>query len=321
MPTIDTEVAYQPAWLTWVASVTTCLRTLGIDCDTADVAGMTGYAFVMAVHDELCPSGPTMFDWGMLDHGVNLLGRSTLVFACSDCHTGDRRCERTRAHCREAFELVQREVAAGRPCVVWGAYLPEFAVAVGVEGDAYRVKGFREVTGQDQPPIPYDAIDAPGGPYVMAFPTPTGVSQDPRHGDRFVIGHAVQLLRGRSAFKQYGFGLEAYDRWIRALERNRADLFGNAYNAQCWAEAKRSAHAFLPRVAARHADAAPALELATRHYGDVVESMNRVAALFPFPPGAELEIEDFRLQAIHALDSARAAETEALAALVEAAAS
>ena len=319
MPTPTSTVTWQPAWLTWVASTTACLRALGIDCDTVDVAGTTGYAFVMAVHDELCPSGPTMFDWGMLDHGVNLLGRSTLVFGCSDCHTGDRKNDRTRAHCREAWELVAREVAVGRPCVLWGAYVPEFAVAVGVEDDAYLVKSCREVTGQAQPPLPYDAIDAPGGPYVMAFPTPTDPEQGADHANRFVLGHAVQLLQGRSAFKQYGSGLGAYDRWIAALEKNRAEMFGNAYNAQCWAEAKRFAHAYLPRVATRHPDAASALTVATARYADVVQAMNRVAELFPFPPGGEVEDEAKRAEAAEMLGKARDAETLALAPLVEAA--
>jgi hypothetical protein len=319
MPVLAAAVTYQRAWLTWVASTTTCLRALGVDCDVVDVAGTTGYAFVMAVHDELCPSGPTMFDWGMLDHGVNVLGRSTLVFGCSDCYTGDRRNDRTRAHCREAYDLVARETAAGRPCVLWGVYVPEFGVAVGVEDDAFHVKTFREVTGEPQPPVPYDTLDAPGGPYVMAFPTATDLSCNTLHGERFAIGHAVQLLEARSPFKQYGFGLRAYERWIAALEVNRADMFGNAYNAQCWAEAKRSAHAFLPRVAARHPDAAPALERATAHYAVVAEAMNRVATLFPFPPRGEIEDAAKRVEAAERLAVARDAEALAFEALVEAA--
>jgi len=318
MPTLAAEVTYQKAWLTWVASATTCLRTLGVGCDTVDVAGTTGYAFVMAVHDELCPSGPTMFDWGMLDHGVNLLGRSTLVFSCTDCHTGDRRNDRTRLHCREAYELVAREVEAGRPCVLWGVYVPEFGVAVGAEDDAFLLKSYREVTGEPQPPLPHDMLNAPGGPYVMAFPTPTDPERNADHANRYVLGHAVQLLQGRSAFKQYGFGLGAYERWIAALEKNRADMFGNAYNAQCWAEAKRFAHAFLPRIAARHPDAAAALTVATTHYGDVVQAMNRVAELFPFPPRGEVEDEAKRAEAAEMLGRARDAETLALAALEEA---
>jgi hypothetical protein len=85
---IPMEVTYQPAWLTWVASVTSCLKALGLDVDTTDVAAYSSYAFVMSVHEELCPSGPTVFDWGQLPIGINFLGRSTLCYQTTDCHTG-----------------------------------------------------------------------------------------------------------------------------------------------------------------------------------------------------------------------------------------
>ena len=47
------QVEYQPAWLTWVAAATTCLKALGVECDTVDVAGFSGYAFCMSVHKNL----------------------------------------------------------------------------------------------------------------------------------------------------------------------------------------------------------------------------------------------------------------------------
>lgn len=39
---VPLDVTYQPAWLTWVASTTTCLKTLGVECDQVDVAGALG---------------------------------------------------------------------------------------------------------------------------------------------------------------------------------------------------------------------------------------------------------------------------------------
>jgi hypothetical protein len=60
---VPMEVVYTPAWLTWVAATTTCLRALKAPCDTVDVAGMTGYAFHLAVARGLCPSGPTALEW------------------------------------------------------------------------------------------------------------------------------------------------------------------------------------------------------------------------------------------------------------------
>src|SRR3954470_13156889 len=76
-------------WLTWVGATAGCLNALGIDCDLADVAGHTGYAFGMRIHRDLCPSGPTAFQWGSLLPGVQRLGRSTLCFHAIERHTPD----------------------------------------------------------------------------------------------------------------------------------------------------------------------------------------------------------------------------------------
>lgn len=312
------EVRYRPAWLTWVASTTTCLNALGVDCDAAEVAGVTGYAFVMAVHDELCSSGPTMFEWGTLEHGVHLLGRSTLVFASSDCHGGEHSNGRTREHCREAYELVEREIAAGRPCVLWGAYVPEFSAVVGVEDGHYLVRSFFEVLGEPKPPVPYDGLEAPGGPYVLAFPTSTARKVDPGPGDRFALGHAVRLLRGRSSFPQYGFGLGAYERWIRALDTGTLSDTGNAYNARCWAEAKSFGRLFLERVADRNPDLETPVRRAVEAYGALVPAMRRVSDLFPFPAEGQSEDAARRAEAIEALQEAHAAESRATVALEEA---
>ncbi|MCX6646817.1 MAG: hypothetical protein NTY09_10770 [bacterium] len=222
---VPMEVKYQPAWLTWVASVTTCLNALGHDVDCADVAAASGYAFMISVHKTLCPSGPTVFDWGGLINGINMLGRSTVVFTSADCHIGEAICDRTREHARQVYELVEREIKAGRPCVLWGTYVPEFGVAVGVDDGKYIVKSFRECHNEDQPPIPYDDVQAPGGPYMMGFPSPTKSISDCQL-DKFVLAKAVNLLLAPNTDKHYSFGLEGYDAWIDAIKENKADKFG-----------------------------------------------------------------------------------------------
>jgi hypothetical protein len=308
---VPMEVEYRPAWLTWVASATGCLRALGIDCDLVDVAGMSTYAFVMCVHEELCPSGPTVFNWGDLPIGINLLGRSTLCYQSTDCHTEETANDRTRAHCRYAYELVEKEVAEGRPCVIWGTYVPEFGIAIGVEDGKYHVKSFKEVLKQEQPPIPYDGINAPGGPYVLAFPTPT-VYADKVSIDRFALGRAYRQLTSKSEHSKYSYGLEAYDWWIEALEANRADAFGNAYNAQCWSEAKEFAKEFLKRIASRNEKPREALNKVVSCYEEVCGAMSEIASMFPFPPGEQLKDEKTRSQAIKALKTAEKAEEKAV---------
>jgi hypothetical protein len=311
---VPMEVHWTPAWLTWVGATTTCLRALGLDCDAVDVAGMSGYAFMLSVHKELCPSGPTVFDWGMLLEGLPALGRATEVF---EGRCEDRGREAFEAQRRAVYDLAAREVAAGRPCVLWGAYLPEFAVVMGVEDGAYHVKSYRECTREPQPPIPYREMDAPGPPYVLAFPAPTA-GRTPRDDAR-AVERAAHLLRAPHHNSDYGSGLGAYDVWIEALQADRAHPFGNAYNAQCYAEGRRFAHGFLTRVAERN-PAVDALRDAVAAYGEAALAMDQVSGTFPFPGGEAVREAGRRGRAIELLQETKAAETRAADALAQAAA-
>lgn len=314
---VPMEVQYPPAWLTWVACTTGCLKALGVECDLTDVAAHSGYAFVMSVHEELCPSGPTVFDWGQLLVGINFLGRSTLCYQTADCHTEETMDDRTRAHCRYAYEIVEKEVIEGRPCAIWGTYVPEFGIAVGVEDGSFHVKSFRECLKQEQPPIPYDAIQAPGGPYVLAFPTPTGHTVGPWR-DAWTIRRAVRNLTAAGEHAKYGSGLDGYKVWIAAMESGKAHDFGNAYNAQCWAEAKTFAREHLKRVAKRNEKPSEILNEAVLHYENVCAAMNEIAKLFPFPPQDQLKDEKNRKAAIEHLKAAHEAETKAVGAMQKA---
>ncbi|MCK4719472.1 hypothetical protein KAU08_02365, partial [bacterium] len=170
---VPMNVEYQPAWLTWVASVTSCLKSLRIDCDLVDVAGVSGYAFYMSIHFELCPSGPTVVPMGRLLFGLTTLGRTTLNYQSVDIEMNEPLSDKARDPCKYAYDLASREISEGRPCVIWGSYVPEYAVAYGVEDGTFHVKSFKECLKEEQPPIPYDKISAPGGPYILAFPNPT----------------------------------------------------------------------------------------------------------------------------------------------------
>jgi hypothetical protein len=314
--TLPVDLQWQGAWLTWVAATTTCLRALGVRCDVVDVAGMSGYAFVLNVAPEADVSGPTAFNWSILLEGIHHLGRSTLEFSSGEYGNKGDEGQRSIAHCRAAYSVAAREVAEGRPCVVWGAYLPEFAVVYAVEDGFYLVKSYREVTGEPQPPIHLEDLQAPGGPYVLAFPTATGLP--PASGDAYAVRHAAALLRQRSPLQGYSFGLAAYDAWIHALD-TQADDFGNAYNAQCWSEGRRFAHEFLVRVAERNEAVSQPLQEAAVAYAEAADAVSLMARTFPFPHARELDDPANRAAGIEALRRAKAAETRACDALEEAA--
>jgi hypothetical protein len=319
------DIKFIPTWLSWVGAVTPCLNALGVECDPTDVAGMSGYAFVMSVHKGMCPSGPTAFDWGTLNHGIHLLGRSTLIFCSGESHcTEVGKTDLTRDHCKMAYEVAFREISEGRPAVIWGAYLPEFAVVNGAGDGKFHVKSISGCHGAPEPPIPYDELEAPGGPYVLAFPTPTG-NRENRHVEQHALVHAVDLLYAKNARRLYRMGLEAYDSWIAALEAGpdkppceKFSGFGNSYNAQCYAEAKAFALEFLKRCSTRHEFLKKPLKKAIKAYSDVSKAMSEVARLFPFRDESAFQNEQNRTDAIQALKDGKSAEKSAAKALLKA---
>lgn len=312
---VPMPASMSPAWLSWVGATAGCLKALGIETDNAEVAALSGYAFCFTINEGLCVSGPTVVDWSALNWGPGLLGRSTICFQSGDCHTKELANERTREHCRQAFELAAREVAAGRPCVMWGAYVPEFAVVKGVDNGCYIVSSFKEAHGEEQPPVPYDEINAPGGPFTLAFPTATPSENRTGYRDHYAVGRAVQLLSQPSASPKYETGLAAYGTWIAALEGRKADGFGNAYNAQCWAEAKHFAAEYLARLVPRYPGVRAELQEAAEAYAATAGAMARVARLFPFGKFDAVKDAAVCAEACQALLDAKAAESKAVVAM------
>lgn len=307
------EVEYQRAWLTWVASTTTCLRALGIECDQVDVAGFSGYAFHMGVHEEICPSGPTVLDWSRLSRGVHSLGRATVEFRSPCCEVSGKA---RKDSCRAAFELVRSELQAGRPCVLWGTYVPEFGVVVGIDGESYEVKSFKEVVQQEQPAIPYNGTEPPGGVYVLGFPAEAEYGELQR--DLEAILEALRQW-SRPAYGRYQFGADAYNLWIEALRAKRADRFGRGYNAACYAEGRRFAQQFFERMSTRRPLAANLLRQAAESYGEAADAMKCVSELLPFGHDEEGPITDAAKieKAAGLLADARNAEAQAMASLTE----
>lgn len=307
------NLQYQPAWLTWVASATSCLSALDIQCDLADVAGFSGYAFHLGIHEEVCPSGPTTLDWSRLSRGIHFLGRSTVEFRSLCCDESGRAREDA---CRAAFALVEKELQSGRPCILWGTYLPEFGVVVGTEGEAYRVKTFKEVLQQEQPLIPYRRTESPGGVYALGFPS------EEKHGellrDLEAIMEALRLWN-RPAYGKYRFGAEAYDLWVEALGDQRAGRFGCGYNAACYAEGRLFAQQFFERMSTRRPLACELLRAAAHAYGEAADAVRNVSEIFPFCHDVEGSVTDKGKidQASRLLRKARDAEAKAMDHLAE----
>jgi hypothetical protein len=308
---VPMPVEYQPTWISWVAATTACLKALGVSCDAVDVAGHAGYAFLLNICEGVGPCGPTNFDMGSLLCGVRSLGRSTLMFKGGQAAA-------VQEELRAAHDIVAREIAAGRPCVLYGlGAFAEFGVAVGLQDGAYLAAG------QSDPVSPESLASSPGAAFLLAFPSALRV--DPVVADRQAIVHALDMLRSGTtknpvSLVRMSTGQAGYDEWIAALDSGTIGPHGG-YNAQIWAEAKRYARDFVGRLAARNQSIQGPLRQAAAAYVEVAAAMEQVADLFPDPPhGKEAEDAGIRAKAAAALRAAKAAEAKATKALSEAAA-
>jgi hypothetical protein len=315
--TVPMEVEWKNSWLTWITSVTGCLNALGEDCDLVDVAGETGYAFHLGIHPDLCQSGPFVCDWDALCRGVRSLGRATELYHAGEFHNRKTINDRTREQCRMAFELARREIQAGRPCVILGAYIAEFAICIGVVGDSYIVKSYKEHWGGEQTPVKYDETDCPAGAYTLAFPAPVHFRL--RMRDRDAIVNAAKFFNHRSY--PYRYGAEGYDLWMQSLMAKRAGAFGNAFNAQCYAELKGFARDYVAGLAERNQLCTDELEKAAVEYAKTADAMKRVAQIFPSIDWTDAKVEDERAinDAVEALKVAKTSEVKAIEYLEQAA--
>lgn len=273
------------AWVSYVGAVTSVLRARGIKCDFTDVAGMSGYAFVVNIHPELLPTGPVAFDWEVLIEGTQALGVETELVVV-EREDDDRELE------AELFERVQSEIDAGRCCILWGAgEAPEFGIVYGYRGDSYLVRSSRSCRGQGEmkplcpdenpeAPVRYDNLNAPWRLAALFFGE--RVKPDVKLQERQAISRGVKLLRGQSACfdSGYYYGASAFRSWGDILERGRADPVGNAFNLMCYWELQMLAAGFCYRLAKKSKGAAPALYEAGKFFQISMSNLEKLKERF-----------------------------------------
>lgn len=307
-------------WMTRMGALIGAARYLKYDAPPAWIYGATGHAFALNIHEAICPSGPTAWPAEKCDVLATNLG---LVIECHSAHAS----EANAAARQEVIWLkVTQAIDERIPCMAWWMDHGEWYLVVGYESAGnYVYDDFGKIGTKHYSKL----ADNPTGMAMVLMVVP-GQGTDHRTTVREALQFAIEHGSGKHSHEKWHTGLAAYDTWIKALsdETVPADKvagFGQAYNAQCWAEARRHAVTFLEQAAKRLAGdgaLAPLLARATDHYRVVSKNLDIVAEAFPFDlrdkKAMDARIADaaLRAEAVKALTAARAAESAALKALV-----
>jgi len=305
------DARWVPRWVSHLGCIKGCLDYLNLDASDAWLYGATGHAFIINMHEEVCPSGPTAWHTEMLFKLGRNIGYAIDGVFGSKSHGdfGEKQ--------RLAWDRVRRAIDQGLPGYGWELEVPEFYVVYGYDDAGYYYSGPNCDAGKG--PKPWQELgDSEIGVLEMCVVKP-GQAADDATTVREALALALEHAKSpeKWIFPKYKAGLAGFDLWIHALETGTADAFGMAYNSAVWSECRGYAVQFLAEARERVGDGQGApFDQAIAHYTTVSESLNKVVELYPFPPkGEEMKEADRCDRAIELLREARVAEEAGLGAL------
>ncbi len=304
---------WQPRWISHVGCWKPALDQLGIDVSMPWLYGTSGYAFLLNIHRDLCPSG-----WHVV--GVPLAGFERNVgFECQVL-ARNHESKRTKGELRrQAWDGVRKTIDAGLPCYGYDLEIGDYYVVYGYDDVGYYYSG--PLCEKGKGPLPWKdyGVTNQVGIIDMVAVTPGG-KRDDKTAVRSALVWAVRHARGAAKEGDlYVGGLAAYDQWVRALEGEDLGAHPAAYNAACYHECRQAAVEFLreakQRVGGEHA---PLFDVAIKHYAALAASLAAVKDLFPWPPKEE-HVKDAarRREAIKRLKEAKVVEERGVHALGE----
>ncbi len=308
------NVKWVPRWVAHLGCVKGCLDYLGLEMSEPWLYGGTGHAFVINVHDELCPSGPTAWNsMKLFKLGRNLGYRAEGISASRDQ-------EDFAAKQKQAYEYARQAIDRGYPCYGWELDIPEYYVVHGYDDAGYYFNGPGADDGKG--PKPWQELGDTGIGMLEMYSVTPGEAADDATTLKAALAFALEVADSPKdiIFEHYTSGPAAYDTWIRALEAGRASDMGTRYNAGVWAECRRNAVGFLEEAKGRlpgRADAA--FDQAIAAYRVVAEGLGKVTEIYPWKWEASdedlLPIDGDSRAAIEALQAAREAERAGLPSL------
>ena len=224
------------------------LEHFGVACTKAEAFVLAGHAFVINIHEALCPSGPYCWDQAPCRELLKDLGlaMTPLGMAHANAPAADK----------EALEGTVREaMASGALCSL--LHLDNQLLLGHDDAGFVLAQPWGGAIESTPPRLTFGTwAECANGPPVAFFklaPCPAtfseGVGPAAIHA---ALDYALALWREseRHAEPGYALGEGAYDHWLAALDAGHGDEHGNWWNGVVWAECREQAGDFFQRLAA-----------------------------------------------------------------------
>ena len=318
---ISKEAVYQHCWLSYTGAISGSLKALGVDCDTVDIGGSSGYAFLINVSkDVTCPSGPTALPnetWKQIHKATEDFGWTLEQYEYPHSYpeVEGKHTPKELEIAGKLFEKIKQEIdEKDRPVVLWGLVVPEYGIVKGYEGKSYLTSTFRHLTNKPEDPILFYDLKAPGCLEALFFRDKA--KPDLARLDRKALERVVRFAEaGVPILENYAAGPAALDEWVNVLENlpeEKQNYHGNSYVAACVQEGREMSGEFLKRLATKHPGKhSEHLLAAAECYAKGAKFMGEFTRIFPFKFQGEMKSKD-RKEAAELLRKVRPLEEEAI---------
>ena len=291
-----------------------CLDYLDIDVSADWLFGGTGHAFVINLHEGVCPSGPTAWNTGMISELGKNLGY-TIEGVC-----GHKDQDGFAGLQEQGWAHVRQSIDQGYPCYGWELEIPEFYVIYGYDDAGYYYSG--PGCDEGKGPKPWQQVGDTGIGVLELYSVSPGEVADDATTVKGALSAALKMAGNPEewVFDGYRAGLEGFDNWIHALQAGKASDMGTRYNAGVWLECRKNAVGFLEEAKMRLPGRVEGVfDGAIAHYKGVAEGLGKVTELYPWTFEASdedvLPVDEKSRAAVEALQAAKTAEVAGLQAL------
>lgn len=268
-----------PRWTTHIGCLLACARYHGFDFSDSWLYGASGHGFVLNVHEEVCPSGPTAWNDIRVDELAANTGLTvtTLFGLKTDEDFGDKK--------GKVRSVISEAIDKGIPCFAWELALPEFYLVHGYDetGVTFSGPGIGERTGHAD----WETVGSGETGLLIVSRAEKGVPADPwrtvTEALDFALKHATNPAQW--IFPGYKSGPAGYDNWIHALRHGKGQPMGIGYNAIVWEECRQKAADFVSEATRLFAtDLEPLFNALETSLRMEAECLRKICHLFPFPP-------------------------------------
>jgi len=298
-------------WISILGCVKGCANFLKIPITNGWLYGISGYAFVLNIHDELCPSSPTAWNMSVIHKLLPNAGLFTNdIFAWQNQPD-------FKEKQLEAWNFIRSWIDAGVPVVGWCLDIPEYYVINGYTEEGYIFEGVE--CSEDKKTLPWEKLGDLEVKLLDVFSVKKTQPAEDRIAVKQALQFAIEASSGPEKYFEKGYkgGLGGYDNWVTALEQGKANPWGAGYNAACWQECREFAVEFLKEAKQKLPGLDSLFDEAITKYEKVSSNLTKVAEAFPFIGLDKEHVKDsVRIQtAVTALKEAKTAETAGIEAM------